>query len=172
VERCRECAGRRLAFASATSAYAYAGPASPFLRAWKERGLRHLATVAGDLVAERVEPVAADLVTSIPADAVRQLERGRHPAEALARELGARWQLGYEPLLHRTRLVERQAALAYAGRRANVRDAFEADRPVPSRILLVDDIYTTGATASAAATALRRAGATHIEVVTFARAVR
>jgi predicted amidophosphoribosyltransferase len=172
VERCRECAGRRLAFASARSAYAYAAPASRLLRGWKERGLRHLADLAGELVAACLEPVVADLVTAIPADPVRQLERSTHPAEALARELGARWQLEYAPLLTRGRVVQRQAALAYAGRRANVQGAFEADHRVPAHVLLVDDIYTTGSTASAAATALRRAGATRVDVVTFARAVR
>jgi predicted amidophosphoribosyltransferase len=172
VERCRECAGRRLAFASARSAYAYTGPASRLLRAWKERGLRQLAGLAAELAAARLEPVGADVVTSIPADPVRQLERSRHPAEALARELGARWELEYVQLLGRGRVVQRQAALAYAGRRANVQGAFEARRAVPARILLVDDIYTTGSTASAAASALRRAGATRVDVVTFARAVR
>jgi predicted amidophosphoribosyltransferase len=172
VERCRECAGRRLAFASARSAYAYAGPASRLLRAWKERGLRQFGGLAGELVAACLEPVGADIVTSIPADPVRQLERGRHPAEALARELSARWDLEYAPLLERGRVVQRQAALAYAGRRANVQGAFQAERRVPAHILLVDDIYTTGSTASAAASALRRAGAQRVNVVTFARAVR
>jgi predicted amidophosphoribosyltransferase len=172
VDRCRECAGRRLAFASARSAYAYAGPASRLLRAWKERGHRQLAGLAGELVATSLEPAGADVVTSIPADPVRQLERSRHPAEALARELGTRWELEYAPLLRRDRIVQRQAALAYAGRRANVQGAFAAKESVPARILLVDDIYTTGSTASVAASALRRAGATRVDVVTFARAVR
>jgi predicted amidophosphoribosyltransferase len=142
------------------------------LRAWKERGLRQLAAPAGELVAACLEPVGADVVTSIPVDPVRQLGRSRHPAEALARELGARWALEYVPLLSRGRAVQRQAALAYAGRRANVQGAFEAERTVPPRVLLIDDIYTTGSTASAAATALRRAGATRVDVVTFARGVR
>jgi predicted amidophosphoribosyltransferase len=172
VERCRECAGRRLAFASARSAFAYAGPAKPFLRGWKERGLRQLGTLAGELVAERLTPVAADVVTCVPADRVRQLERSRHPAEMLARELARRWGLPYAALLGRARAAQRQAGLAYVGRRANVQGAFEAREGVPSRVLLVDDVYTTGATASAGASALRRAGATRVEIVTFARAVR
>jgi predicted amidophosphoribosyltransferase len=176
VERCRECAGRRLAFASARSAFAYAGPVRPFLRAWKERGLRHLGALAGELVAERLTerltPVAVDVVTCVPADQIRQLERSRHPAEMLARELARRWELPYGSLLGRARTAQRQAGLAYAGRRINVQGAFEARADVPSRVLLVDDIYTTGATASAGASALRRGGAARVEIVTFARAVR
>ena len=172
VQRCRECAGRRLAFATARAAFAYAGPAVPFIRGWKERGLRRLGPVAGALVAERLEPAPADVVTSIPPDAVRQLGRSRHPAELLARDLARRWGLPYRSLLGRTRRVERQAGLRFAGRGANVRGAFAAVDVVPRRVLLVDDVYTTGATASAAASALRRAGAAEVDVVAFARALR
>jgi predicted amidophosphoribosyltransferase len=172
VERCRECAGRRLAFASARAAYAYAGPAVRFIRGWKERGLRRLGPVAGALVADRLEPLLGDVVTSIPPDAVRQLGRGRHPAEALARDLASRWGLPYALLLGRARPTERQAALRFEGRRANVHGAFVARTVVPRRIVVVDDVYTTGATSSAAATALRRAGAHEVAVVTFARAIR
>jgi predicted amidophosphoribosyltransferase len=53
-----------------------------------------------------------------------------------------------------------------------VRQAFAASGTAPDRVVLVDDVYTTGATATAAAAALRQAGASRVEVVTFARAVR
>ncbi len=53
-----------------------------------------------------------------------------------------------------------------------MRGAFAATRPVRGTVVLVDDVYTTGATAGAAATALRRAGAARIEVLSLARAVR
>jgi ComF family protein len=169
---CRECNGRRLGFATARSAYVYAGPARAFVAAWKERGLRHLAPLAAELVAERLERCAADAITSVPADAVRQLERGIHPAEALARELARAWSVEHRNLLARTRTVGRQASLTLAERRTNVRDAFAPSGRAPGHVLLVDDVYTTGATASGAAAALRRAGARRVDVVTFARAVR
>jgi predicted amidophosphoribosyltransferase len=53
-----------------------------------------------------------------------------------------------------------------------VRGVFQTTRNAPATLVLVDDVYTTGATVSAAATALRKAGARRVEVVTFARAVR
>jgi predicted amidophosphoribosyltransferase len=68
--------------------------------------------------------------------------------------------------------VRRQTGLPRADRTRNVRNAFEATSPVPERVVLVDDVYTTGATADAAARALRSAGADEVQVVTFARAVR
>ena len=65
-----------------------------------------------------------------------------------------------------------QRGLALAERRRNVRAAFRAVASAPARVVLVDDVYTSGSTAAAAASALRGAGATRVEVVTFARAVR
>ena len=66
----------------------------------------------------------------------------------------------------------RQVSLPRDRRRANTRGSFVASGEVPARVVLVDDVYTTGATASAAATALRAGGAASVDVVTFARAVR
>src|SRR5581483_11954223 len=99
--------------------------------------------------------------------------RGAHPAEQLERALAARWELELAPLLTRRSQAtrKRQAALSRELRARNVRGAFTA-RDAPASVVLVDDVYTTGATVSAAAAALRRAGATRVEVVTFARTVR
>jgi predicted amidophosphoribosyltransferase len=142
------------------------------VHAWKERGLRHLAPLAAELVLAQIEQPVADVITYIPPDPVRQLERARHPAQALAQELGARWTIECEPLLVRTRLTERQALLPLARRGGNVRNVFTAARTTEARVVLVDDVYTSGATASAASRALRQGGATHVEVLTFARALR
>jgi predicted amidophosphoribosyltransferase len=172
VARCAECAGRRLAFRSARAAEMYTGPAPALVRAWKERGLRLLAPLAAELVTETVERPAADVITYIPPDGDRSLRRGHHPAQRLARELAARWELDLHPLLGRTRAVARQAELGILDRRANVRGAFRSVARVPTRVVLVDDVYTTGATVNAASTALRAGGARDIHVVTFARAVR
>ena len=172
VAQCRECSGRRLSFTSARAAVAYAGPARALVRAWKERGLRHAAAFAAELVDARVERPAADVITYIPSDAVRQLRRGRHPAERLAAELSQRWELTAMPLLARQATIARQTGLRSVERRRNVRGAFTATSGCPARVALVDDVYTTGATAAAAAGALRAAGAKDVQVVTFARAVR
>jgi competence protein ComFC len=174
VERCLECSGRRLGFASARAAVTYGGTARAFVRAWKERGLRPFAALAAELVAEWVPRPAADVITYIPADGDRSLRRGHQPAEGLARQLGGVWGLEAAPLLARTRAVRRQTGLARAERRRNVRGAFAPARgaAVPGAVVLVDDVYTTGATVAAAASALRAAGAGRVDVVTFARAVR
>ena len=116
-------------------------------------------------------PTGALLVTFVPPDGDRSLKRGHHPPAGLARELGRRWDLPVQPLLERTRPLRPQRGLSRRERQRNVRDAFRA-RSTRGKVLLVDDVYTTGATVSAAASALRGAGASSVEVVTFARAVR
>jgi ComF family protein len=151
---------------------AYAGPARPLLHAWKEHGLRPVAGLAADLVVAHLERPAADVIAYIPPDGARQLRRGHHPAERLAQELGRRWGLETARLLERTRPGARQTGLARAERRANVRGAFSARAAAQGTVVLVDDVYTTGATTGAAAAALRAAGAARVEVVTFARTVR
>jgi predicted amidophosphoribosyltransferase len=172
VRRCRECAGRRLAFASARAAVAYDGAVRGVVAAWKERGLRRLAALAADLVVEAVPRPNVVVLCFVPPDRDRSLERGHHPAERLARELGRRWELPVEPLVCRSRSTPRQRGLKLADRRRNVAGAFTAAAKPPAAVGVVDDVYTSGATANAAASALRKAGARRVEVVTFARAVR
>jgi predicted amidophosphoribosyltransferase len=148
------------------------GPAPHVVRGWKERGLRRLAPLVAGLVAERIAAPAADVIAYIAPDPGRQLRRSRHPAEALAGELGRLWELPSSRLLVRTRSTVRQVSIPRDRRRANARGSFVAIGEVPAKVVLVDDVYTTGSTANAAATALRAAGAASVDVVTFARAVR
>ena len=172
VERCRECAGRRLAFARARAAVAYDATARRVVAAWKEHAVRGLVRWAVEAVATGIPPPSVDCVTFVPPDRERQLKRSVHPAEALARELADRWSVNVEPLVLRSRASDRQRGLPRHVRKRNVSGAFAAARSVPARIALVDDVYTTGATANAASSALRKGGAGHVEVVTFARALR
>jgi len=170
VERCRECAGRRLAFASARAAVGYDSAARRFVHAWKERGLRRLAAEAAEVVAERLPPPEVDALTFVPSDRSRRLERGHNPAERLAVELSVTWQLPCLPLLERTRGGRQRGSSAVE--RRTVRGAFRAHRPAPRTVAVIDDVYTTGATAAATASALRAGGARHVEAIAFARALR
>ena len=171
VQRCRECSGRRLGFASARAAVAYDDAVRRLVAGWKERGLRRVAEEAAACVAEHLPAPQADCMTFVPADGRRRAERGHHPAERLARSLAERWALPCQALLARVGPSRRQRGLTLAERRRNVAGAFSA-RPSEGAIVLVDDVYTSGATVSAAASALRASGASTIDVVTFARTIR
>lgn len=146
---------------------AYDADVRRIVRGWKERGLRGLGAEAARIVAERLPRADVDLVTFIPPDGERRLRRGYHPAEQLARALAEHWQLPCEPLLTRVGRTRRQRGLSLPERRRNMARAFAA-RPFDGAVLLVDDVYTTGATAHEASSALHA----RVEVVTFARAIR
>jgi predicted amidophosphoribosyltransferase len=143
-----------------------------FVAGWKEHGLRRLAVEAAELVASVVPQPRASALAFVPADRARALQRGHHPAEWLARELGERWSVPVVPLVERTRSVQRQRGLSLADRRRNVAGAFVPATKSPANVGLVDDVYTSGATVAAVASALRRGGARRVDVVTFARVVR
>jgi len=172
VRRCRECAGRRIAFTTARSAVQYDDAVRSLVAGWKERALRRLVQSAVTLVLEVVQRPEASIVTFVPPDPDRGLKRGHHPPGRLAEELARSWELPVEGLLRRCRAAKRQRGLSRAERRRNVAGAFVAPSVVPSSVVLVDDVFTSGATANAAASALRQAGARRVEVVTFARVVR
>src|SRR5687768_15824685 len=162
VRRCAECSGRRLAFARARAAVAYDDGVRTIVAGWKERGLRRLGALAAEMVVDALERPGTDAVTFVPPDGDRSVKRGHHPAERLARELGRRWELPVVALVRRTRTVQAQRGLGLGERRRNVAGAFAARGGCPRRVLLVDDVYTSGSTATAAASALRRAGARRV----------
>jgi ComF family protein len=116
-------------------------------------------------------------VVPVPVSAARLRERGYNQAHLLARELARRhgWRDG-DGLLERARSVASQTTLHRTERRANVAGAFRATAARTGElrrehVLLVDDVWTTGATALACADALIRGGARAVSVVTFARAL-
>ncbi len=148
VRRCRECSGRRLAFASARSAVAYEASVPAVVAAWKERGLRRMAELAADVVADCLACPAADCIAFIPPDGDRSVRRGHHPAERLARELGRRWRLPVVRSLGRTRAASRRSAGSrWRSAAATSRGAFAGQAAGRrSAVVLVDDVYTTGAT--------------------------
>jgi len=172
VARCGECAGRRLAFVEARAAIVYDDGARALVGAWKERGRRGLARVAAGLVAEIVAAPDVECLVPVPGDPERAWERGDTPSRSLAHGLARCWNLPVRDGLRRTRSLPRQRGLSLDERRRNARASVVADSALPASIAVVDDVYTSGATADACAGASRRAGARRVSVITLARAVR
>jgi ComF family protein len=118
-----------------------------------------------------------DLIIPVPLHRMRLWRRRYNQAAELARRLAADWNLAVDPLaLVRSRATPSQGVMRSAlARRRNVLNAFKVPDPARvrgRRILLVDDVLTTGATAQACARALRRAGAAKVHVLALARVVR
>jgi ComF family protein len=117
--------------------------------------------------------VAVDIIIPIPIHKKRQRERGYNQSELLARQIST---FIYAPMaakaMTRVRHTSQQAKLSAAERKANVKDAFSGDPAVlkNKRVLLVDDVFTTGATLMEAGRAARAAGAAEVFALTLARA--
>lgn len=155
-------------------AYVFASPLREAVHCLKYERLQRMAAPLGDLLVVylRANPLPADAVLAVPLHSKRLAERGFNQAELLACRLAQQSRL---PLLSRglvrCRDTEHQARLDRSARRANVTDAFAwiAAEPPPLRILLIDDVLTTGATLGACADALRAAGAREVRALALAR---
>jgi ComF family protein len=170
---CGRCLLDPPAFETLRAAAPYAGSAREILRAFKFGGADYIATRLAAVMHERLQLEDADEIAAVPATRRARRVRGYHPAELLAEEISA--LLGIP--ISRRRLVKRretevQSRLPLARRSANVRGAFRvAGRPAP-KVLLVDDVATSGATARECARRLADAGARAVSVWCFARASR
>ncbi len=157
------------------AAFVYTGTARELVHALKYRGMTALAPPMASRLAGGVRDggLAADMVVPVPLSGLRRRTRGYNQAEALARELGR--ELSLPVLAHglaRRRHSPPQARSADADeRRRNVLGAFvaRARNVAGLRVLLVDDVTTTGATFAACAGALKEAGARSVWAVAFAR---
>lgn len=112
-----------------------------------------------------------EAVTWVPITRQRLLHRGYDHAQMIAQEVAVRLDVPCLPLLRRVKETARQVGLDLDQRRANLADAFTANRPLPHRVIVVDDVFTTGATADACAYALKSGGASKVDIITLARAL-
>jgi predicted amidophosphoribosyltransferase len=168
--RCPECPPSEIDVARAP--FLFQGPARHAVHRLKFAGWRPVAAALGQAMVAVLPPSAeTEVVTWVPLSRRRAAERGFDQARALAEGVGAATSLCAVPLLERTVDLPPQARRSGAQRRAAMAGAFRPVGPCPTRVLLVDDVLTTGATAGACAAALRTAGARHVTVLTAARAV-
>ncbi len=132
--------------------------------------LRHLARLVAEAAPEYLSLRDWDGVVPVPLHWLRRWRRGFNQAEVLARAVGRRHGLPVLPrALRRVRATPLQHG-DFEARRRNVRDVFRVGANVAERrLLLVDDVFTTGATADACAATLLRAGAAEVGVLTLAR---
>jgi ComF family protein len=177
-ESCSRCAGLRYPFERTLRLAAYEGAMrSAVLRA-KRSGERELTMALGELLAEQMVPMLAPwqphAVLAVPMHWTRRVRRGVNSPQILARALAAKLGVPVaDHVLVRSRRTAPQASLSTRERTQNVRGAFQARRHRDlkgARLVLVDDVMTTGATVKEAAKSLRRAGAEAIHVVVLARA--
>jgi ComF family protein len=177
-DRCESCRNAALWFDTVVPLGDYdAGLRDAVLR-MKHVSHDALTTTIGRLLAERrrehLAEAGADVIVPIPMFWRRRLRRGKNSPDTLAKCLGRSLGIPVRPsILVRCRNTSPQASLTPSRRFENVRGAFRVRRPASvtgTRVLLVDDVLTTGATCSEAAKTLKKAGATMVAVAVVARA--
>ena len=163
-------------FDAAYSFGSYEGPLRDLIHLLKYQGIQPLAKPLSNLLI-RALPLDQrfDCIVPMPIHWMRGISRGFNQAELIAKPLATYMGMPLVKALRRSRYRPPQVGLTNAQRRDNVRGVFSVPKPKQIdglRILLVDDVYTTGATASACAAALKRAGAKHVSLLTLARVDR
>jgi ComF family protein len=138
----------------------------------KYEGWWRLAEVMAEVMATSLEWRGEPTLVPIPLSTARARRRGYNQSAVLAQALGQRLGFRVHPALVRTRDTGTQTVLTPEARRANLAGAFGARGHPPIHPVLVDDVFTTGATLAEAGHALLEAGAATVEAVTFARAMR
>lgn len=169
--RCDRCIASPPSFVALRAPFRFSGPARRALLEAKFRGVtRLLEPLAAAAAASVPRRWAADVVAAVPLHARRERRRGYNQSEIAARTVAAALGLPLDrSLLLRVRPTPPQAGLGAEARATNLRDAFAVAGRPPERVLLVDDVTTTGATMQAAAEALRRAGAAVVYALALAR---
>ena len=179
---CGNCRDRAFAFGCAVSTRRHDGPVRDLIVRFKYRGERHLRRALADWLAEalldpRIANIPADALVPVPLHPRRRRERGYNQAEECCRLLARRTGMPVWPVLRRARYTGTQTLLSREERAKNLSGAFALAGGWATRrrqvegadLLVVDDVFTSGATVDACARVLLAAGAASVRVLTIAR---
>jgi len=174
---CANCEDRVLHFDAAVSAFRSRGVVRKVMHDFKYGRQLHLRHLLGHWLAEtmndpRLSGRRFDSIVPVPLHPARKRERGFNQAELLALELQPAWRIPVQNVLRRTRYTTTQTQFDRSERMENLRGAFRLRRGCNVqglRMLLVDDVLTTGSTLSECAAVLKKAGALSVHAATAAR---
>jgi len=176
---CGNCILQPPPYSGARSFGYYTAELSSLIHGLKFHGKRNLVGLLGPLLTsvffENWDRKDFDLVVPVPLHSNRRRERGYNQSELLARSLARSIALPCHSWLRRVRATLPQVGLSDSQRQENVRKAFvclNREQISKGRVLLIDDVMTTGATVSSAAQALVDVGALRVSVLTVARAAK
>jgi ComF family protein len=175
---CGNCANQTLHFEAAVAGYRARGIVRRLIHEFKYHERAYLRYVIAEWLAAvlddpRMDPKRFDMIVPVPLHPARRRERGYNQAALLAQLLADRMSLPAKPVLERVRYTTTQTVFDRAQRMQNLRHAFRLRprRDVQGlRVLLVDDVLTTGSTLSECARVLKKGGASSVYAATAARA--
>jgi len=167
---CEGCKNVDFGFEGARAPLRYEGVGKEIVHAIKYRGYKKVVgRLAVPLMVRALGARRFDAVVPVPLHRSRLRKRGFNQAELLARGVAERINAGVSDTLEVVRSTRDQVELSAAQRRANVAGAYRAGGPLRGRVLLIDDVFTTGATMSACAATLTRAGAREVHALSLCR---
>lgn len=170
---CDACASVDFGFESARAPLKYEGVGKEVVHALKYRGYRAVVErlMAPLLVGALDGDARFDVVVPVPLHRSRHRRRGFNQAQLMAKAVAGELNVSASDTMEAVRKTRDQVELSAPERKANVSGAFRAREPVRGRVLLVDDVFTTGATMSECATAITRAGAAEVHALSLCRTV-
>lgn len=178
TEGCMTCKGRNLPFSTLTSVTYYEGAMKTLIHKFKYSGQKFLCNPMNTMVLEQEKVkelvLNIDVIVPVPLHWIKKMRRGFNQAELLARGIQ---QYSSKPVsvnnLYRAKNTASQTRLSKTQRLVNIRNAFRVHDPKSfqgKRILLVDDVLTTGVTASECSKILRQSGARSVHLLILATA--
>ena len=169
---CEECKNVDFGFESAKAALKYEGVGKKIVHALKYRGYKQVVDrLATPLMLQAIGDERFDAVVFVPLHRARLRKRGYNQAELLARGVARKLNASVSDTLDVVRSTRDQVELSAAQRRANFAGAYRAKDSLHGRLLLIDDVFTTGATMNACALSLVSAGAKEVHALSLCRTV-
>jgi competence protein ComFC len=175
---CPYCAERDFVFDIARAAFIYRNPVQELIHIFKYDAFLAPADFLSQALLEipDAQKIAHnfDCITSVPLHPVRYRERGYNQSELIARKLAIKWNLPYIEPVKRHLPTESQTTLNIEERINNLKNAFSLKKNINiagKRVILVDDVFTTGTTVNEVSRILKKGGASKVAVLTAARAI-
>lgn len=176
VKFCDSCKEVNINFDRALSVFNYEEPISFLIQNFKYKNHKYHAKYFAEKLYSLYEKegLSADVVTFVPMHEDRLEERKYNHAEILAREFSTLSKIEVKPIIKKVKETERQATLSFKDRLKNLTSSFKADKVEVDgkRVLVIDDVLTTGATADVISKTLKKAGAKEVVVLTVASVSR
>jgi ComF family protein len=176
-ELCEDCCREKPPFELARSSALYDGVLKEAIHEFKFNGKKGLKVIFGKLLNDYLQrgdiPMGnIDVIMAVPLSKMHERERGYNQAALIAEDVAAAFNIYYDPnSLRKIKNVKPQFKLNREERIENIKGVFVSGRVPGRRILLIDDIYTTGATVSECSRVLKIAGAQKVYILTLARAI-
>ena len=175
---CRGCKKKAYFYTKAMSITAYREPMVSMIHDFKYRHCDYLGDFLSSIMIKHLtklgfRPHYYDCITSVPAHHLKLKERGYNQASLLAKPIANHFKITFrDDIIYETRYRPSQVKLKGSQRKENIKNCFGARNNLEYKnILLVDDIFTTGATVNTCAKILRKQGAENITVLTLSKAL-